>query len=100
MSFHMMHGGLVIEISEPGQSVGGDEPNASAAGVGDADEDQIGLKVPGSQAADSLLVERYPLLRRPLGLIADASQVAVEAAVNDDFQLAGEIFSLGLPPGG
>ena len=100
MSFHLMHGGLVVEISEPGQSVGGDEPDASAAGIGDADQDQIGLDVSGGQAADSLLVQRHAFLRRPVGLIADAPQVAVEAAVNHDFQLGGEIFSLGLPPGG
>ena len=66
VSFHLMHGGLVIEISEPGQSVSGDEPDASAAGIGDADEDQIGLDVSGDQAADSLLVERHAFLRRPV----------------------------------
>ena len=94
-----MHGGLVVEISEPRQRVGGNEPDASAPGIGDTDEDKIGLEVSGDQAADSLLVERHSLLRRPVGPIADASQVTVEAAVDHDFQLGGEIFPLGLPPG-
>ena len=30
MSFHLMHRGLLVELGEPGQSVGGDEPDASA----------------------------------------------------------------------
>src|SRR5260370_9823363 len=100
VTFHLMHGGLVVEINEPGQSVSRDEPDASAAGIGDAHQHQIGLDVSGGQAADSLFVQRYAFLRRSFGLIADAPQVAVEAAVNYDFQLRREIFSLSLPAGG
>src|ERR1700687_5226341 len=100
MSVHLMHGSLVVEISEAGQTVSRDELAASAAGIGDADQHQIGLDVSRGQAAHSLLVERHAFLRRPFGLIADASQVAVEAAVNYNFQLRREIFSLSLPAGG
>src|ERR1700720_1455681 len=98
--FPLMHGGRVVEINEPGQSVSRDEPDASPASIGDADQHQIDLDVSGGQAADALFVQRQAFLRCPFGLIADAPQVAVEAAVNHDFQLYCDIFSLSLPAGG
>ena len=72
MSLHLMHRSLVIELGKPSQRIGRDEPDASAPGIGNADQNEIGLNVSGGQGADSLLVQRHAFLRRPVGLIADS----------------------------
>jgi len=74
--------------------------DASAAGIGDADQHQIGLDVSGVRLPTRCLSNGMPSCGVPSGWIADAPQVAVEAAVNYDFQLRREIFSLSLPAGG
>ena len=89
-----MHREPVVKIGDFGQGVRGDQPDFHAAGIGDADEIEVGINISGGQSSDALLVRRRSFLWRSLRLIADQPQVAGKCAVHHNLQLGGEFLSL------
>ena len=94
MGFHLMDLEPVVEIGNFGQGVGGDQPDFHAAGIGDANQIEVGIDISGGQSADALLVWRRSFLWRSLRLIADQPQVAGKCAVHHNLQLFGEFLTL------
>ena len=92
--FHLMHLQTVVKVGDFGQSVGGDEPDFSSAGIGDSNQIETTFNISGHERANALLVQSSPFLSSSFGLIADLPQVSDESAIHHTFQLGGELLTL------
>src|SRR5579862_4565167 len=90
---------LVGKFGKLGESVGGDQPDLAGTGIGNADQIEIDVHIPGSHRAQSLAAERDSLLRRSFRLVVLA-EMSREGMVEGKFELAGNRIAIGLTTGG